>query len=72
MTLPLPEIRDAVISQQVLALLDELRRFRHVVRSHYSFDLEHDRVKELSSKLGECMEALKTDLQTFLLNLEQA
>ncbi|MGD1952709.1 MAG: hypothetical protein ACFB14_24145 [Leptolyngbyaceae cyanobacterium] len=71
MALPLPEIRDVVISHKALALLDELRRFRHVVRSHYSFDLEHDRVKELSRQLGECMEVLKTDLKNFLLSLEQ-
>ena len=72
MALPLPDIRDEVISNKTLALLDELRRFRHVVRSHYSFDLEYDRVKELSRQLGSCLEALSTDLQNFLVVLEQS
>ena len=71
MALPLPEIRSEVISRKTLSFLDELRRFRHVVRSHYSFDLEHSRVEELSSQLGACMAALQADLEAFLLELEQ-
>lgn len=71
MALPLPEIRSEVISKETLMFLDEFRRFRHVVRSHYSFDLEHARVKDLASQLRDCMEALQADLKSFLLRLEQ-
>lgn len=67
MAVPLPKIRKEVISSETFAFLDEFRRFRHVVRSHYSFELEHRRVKELSSQLVPCMQVLQTDLQNFLL-----
>lgn len=71
MALPLPDIRSEVISKETLMFLDELRRFRHVVRSHYSFDLEHSRVKDLAGHLGSCMESFQADLKNFLLKLEQ-
>ena len=39
MALEVPGVRLAVVSPETHGLLDELRRFRHAVRSHYGIDL---------------------------------
>ena len=51
MTLPIPNIRPALIGEQVYGELNEFRGFRHVVRSNYAFDLEPERVVALAEKL---------------------
>ncbi len=51
MVVKIPEIRPAVISDATHLLLDELRRFRHVVRSVYAYQLDPDRVCELAKQV---------------------
>lgn len=38
----LPDIRPAVIDQEIALSLDEFRRFRHLVRNVYTIDLQAD------------------------------
>jgi hypothetical protein len=40
--------RPAILSDRTFAVLDELRKFRHIERNHYGHELRADRVAELS------------------------
>lgn len=40
MTVEIPQLRPALISEDTRFLFDELRRFRHVVRSIYAYQLD--------------------------------
>ena len=66
MSLEIPDIRPAVISQKSYENLNEFRGFRHVARSLYAYDLDPQRVIELSDKLSECYDSFKADVQTFI------
>lgn len=66
MAATLPDIRSAVISEELLEQLDELRRFRHVVRSNYAHTLDRQRVLEQVEQLQACWEALQAELELWL------
>jgi hypothetical protein len=66
MSLEIPYIRPAVISQKSYEKLNEFRGFRHVARSLYAYDLDPQRVIELSDKLSKCYDSFKADVQTFI------
>jgi len=51
MVVTIPDIRPAVISGETHLLLDELRRFRHVVRSVYAYQLDPERVLDLAKRV---------------------
>jgi hypothetical protein len=70
MTLDLPGLRPPVISAAVAQLLDEYRRFRHVVRNIYAESLEPLRVGELVEKLPTLWDRLKAELIGFAEFLE--
>ena len=63
MSVAIPQVRDAVISPSNLVNLDELRRFRHVVRSHYAYKLDSDKLLDLAVKDPHCYELLERDLK---------
>jgi len=65
MVAPLPGIRPAVIGRATMDRLDEYRGFRHVVRSVYTYNLKPSRVRQLMQGLGECLFALRRDLDAF-------
>jgi hypothetical protein len=65
MTLDLPGLRPPVISAAVAQLLDEYRRFRHVVRNIYAESLDPLRVGELVEKLPALWDRLKSELIGF-------
>ncbi len=65
MTLPIPNIRPALIGEQAYEELNEFRGFRHVVRSNYAFDLEPERVVALAEKLSVGSQAFLVDCQQF-------
>ena len=44
---PIPELRPALLSRELVARVDEYRRFRHAFRHMYFFDLEWPRLKPL-------------------------
>ena len=66
MLLDITPIRSAVISEESYEMLNEFRGFRHVAKSLYAYDLEPQRVIELSRKLSPCYDRLKSDIQVFL------
>jgi hypothetical protein len=51
MTIEITGLRPPVLSQGVAAALDQYRRFRHVVRNVYAFDLEPEPVQRLTTSL---------------------
>lgn len=65
LSVEIPSVRHAVLSEMTLAHLDEFRRFRHVVRSNYSYKLNASLVIRLSEKLSTCSQHLRQDVRTF-------
>lgn len=58
-------IRPAVISTPKASSLDELRRFRHLVRNVYAFTLVPDNMKTLISDLPELWPQVQAELLDF-------
>lgn len=65
MTYELPTIRPPVFTRATMQLLDEYRRFRHVMRNLYAFDLDPEQLERLLARLPACHQALTTDLTRF-------
>ncbi len=63
-------VRPAVIGQPTLQALDELRRFRHLVRNVYTMNLSPDRMTSLISSLPSLWYALRAELLAFAEFLE--
>ena len=59
-------IRPPVISRETRLTLDEFRGFRHVVRNIYAFNLNADRVLELTRKAPACLSSVRNDLHMFI------
>jgi len=66
-----PGKRPAVISAGPLATLDELRRFRHLVRNVYTFNLDLHRVGLLVESLSRDWGQIRRELLAFAELLEQ-
>lgn len=58
-------IRPAVIGKETAEFLDELRRFRHLVRHVYAFSLVPDRLERLMGRLPEVWQQLREELLAF-------
>jgi hypothetical protein len=67
-----PRIRPAVITAETGRLLDELRRFRHVVRNVYTHKFNPEKIEVLVKSATDVYERLKAELNTFADFLEQA
>ena len=65
MSVDLPGIRQAVISENALLVLDELRRFRHVVRSVYSYQLKEQRVLDVVNQVFNFYDDLIREIEYF-------
>jgi len=57
--------RPALISGESASMLDELRRFRHLVRNIYTFNLVPEKMKPLVSSLPELWPRLRAELLAF-------
>lgn len=66
MSLEIPEVRPPLISVSLRTNLDELRRFRHVVRSVYAYKLEAKPVLELANKLPTVWQNLEEETRQFI------
>ncbi len=66
MKLNISGIRPPVLSKDTFRQLDEYRRFRHLVRHLYGFNLLPDKVETLLENLPEINKSLKRDLTCFL------
>lgn len=67
-----PGIRPAVIGAETAARLDTFRRFRHLVRNVYTFQLQPDKMEELFVLLLPLWEQLERELEAFADFLETA
>ena len=65
MTVEVPDVRPAMLSDATVKCLNEFCSFRHVVRNVYSFDLLPDRIEVLSNSLPRCFKQLQQDLKDF-------
>jgi len=61
----LPEIRPAVISQDNAAILDEFRRFRHLVRNVYTINIVPSKMSRTVSVLPDLWTKLRAELSAF-------
>lgn len=65
MARPVENLRPAVISAQNLQWLDELRRFRHLVRNVYTFNLVPGKIEPLVTSLTEMWPLLRVEILAF-------
>jgi hypothetical protein len=69
MLMEVPDIRPAVISSTIYDTLDELRRFRHVVRKIYAYEVDPDLMISLAEKTIKNFPDFQRDIQHFLQTL---
>lgn len=69
MTIPIAEVRPAVLRKHTAAQLEEYRAFRHVFRNVYGFNLDAGRLKYLLLKLPQAIAGLSQDIRKFMENL---
>ncbi|MGC1375797.1 MAG: hypothetical protein WA821_06230 [Anaerolineales bacterium] len=65
-----PGIRPAVISTETGLLLDEQRRFRHLVRNVYTYKLDPERVGKLVLSTQTAFTNIEAELLAFVAFLE--
>nr|WP_048327404.1 hypothetical protein [Crocosphaera watsonii]CCQ70372.1 hypothetical protein CWATWH0402_4101 [Crocosphaera watsonii WH 0402] len=65
MAVSIPDVRKEVITEETRTALDELRRFRHVIRSAYSFQLDKQKVLNVANEFLNCYSYLTQELQLF-------
>jgi hypothetical protein len=61
----LTNIRPAVISSDSIVMMDEVRRFRHLVRNVYTFNLDPEKMKSLMAMLPNVFPRIKAELLSF-------
>ena len=66
MTIPIKDIRPAVISEELAAELDEYLSFRHVFRNIYGFELKGNRVDHLVEKFDSVESRFIKEIKKFL------
>ena len=65
MNIEVPKIRPAVISNQSLILLDNVRTFRHFIRHAYDCDLDMEKLQVIQNKLIKEYKCVEKDLHNF-------
>lgn len=65
MTLEVPNVRPALISQDLKEKLDEYRAFRHVVRNIYSHNFKVDKMKNLIESIDKIYNEIESNFQDF-------
>jgi len=71
MALEIEEVRPAVISKKSRASLDELRRFRHVFRFSYAFELNWEKVLITIRCWFQNSESIQADITNFVNKLDR-
>ena len=67
----LPDLRPPVLSTEVVSILDEFLRFRHVLRNVYAFQFDPERIARLVNQLRSTWSQVQTELTTFASFLER-
>lgn len=71
MALNIEDVRPRVIADENLEILNELRRFRHVFRYSYAFELRWEKVKELSLNWRRDSKRIQDDIHFFIKFLDE-
>lgn len=71
MTKEIAERRPAVISPESASILDEFRRFRHLVRNVYTFNLVPQKMEPLIAALPRLWKQVQVELSAFADFLEE-
>ena len=66
MSLPIPELRPAVISAALAEELGDFLRFRHVFRNTYGWELRADRIRPLEDRLPAVKDEFRSQVRDFL------
>ena len=72
MSMEIPEVRPAVISQELSDMLEDYRGFRHVVRNVYTYHLNPVKIERLISDIEPALEKLTAELTIFATFLQKA
>ncbi len=65
MTLEIPEIRNAVISEKTFHILQEFLRFRHFKRYYVEFEYDWDKLEFLEKKFDELKPLIHSELDDY-------
>lgn len=71
MCLQIPDIREAVISDEMFYLLDEFRKFRHFKRYYYSMDYDWDKLDYLAKKFDKVIKQCPEQISCFVVFLKR-
>jgi hypothetical protein len=71
MTVDLPDSRPPAITENTASVLDDLLRFRHVVRNIYTFSLIPDQIERLVQQAHQVYLQVRAELLSFAEFLEQ-
>lgn len=71
MSVDIPRVRKAVITEETRLILDELRQFRHLVRSAYSCQLDEEKVLIIPHEIVNSYQTIINDIQLFCNNLSK-
>ena len=63
MAVSVPDVRKEVITEETRAHLDELRKFRHVIRSAYSFQLDQQKVLNMVNEFFSFSQNIVQEIQ---------
>jgi len=66
MLVDVPQVRPAVITDRTLKELDEFRRFRHVIRSVYAYELKSEKLLILADKVPRLYSELRIEIEDFM------
>lgn len=66
-----PELRPPVLSDELVQMLDEFLRFRHVVRNIYAFQFDPERIARLVGLMRPALAQAQAELSAFASFLEQ-
>ena len=70
MSVAVPGVRPVTVSAETLPLLDNLRRFRHVVRNAYSAEIDGRQLRIVMEDARTLRPLLWRDVEGFLAKLE--
>jgi len=70
MLIEVPDIRPAVITEDIATVLNELRSFRHVFRNFYVFVIDAERISALVKKWDASKSKIQKEIKEFLKKIE--
>lgn len=71
MAIHIEGVRPALLSEETLRVLDELRAFRHFFRHAYAYELKYEKVKPVIESTDKIRVLYKGEIERFLKELEE-